>query len=125
MATDAKLALQASVTKTATFNGTGLSIPTGTPKNKPLYARVIVTDAVTSSGAGTATFRLRYSADDSTYAGISETADTELTLSTTTQTGEFFIPLVTTKAYVRLELSAITGTGATVTYQGDIVMARP
>jgi hypothetical protein len=125
MATDAKLALQASVTKTATFNGTGVSLPTGTPQASPMFARIIITDAKTTSGAGTATFRVTYSADNSSWAGISETADTELTLSGTTQTGELFIPLITKKPYVRLELSALTGTGATVTYQGDIVWAAP
>lgn len=125
MPVDAKLALQASVTKTATFNSTAVDLATMTPRTIPLFARIIVTDAVNSSGAGTATLRLTFSSDNSTFAGISQVTETTLVTSATTQTGEFFIPLMTDKRYVRLELSALTGTGATITYQGDIVLARP
>ena len=126
MATDAKIQLQASVTKTGTFNSTAVDLKTMSPLfNNILWARVIYSAANTSAGAGAATLRLTYSADNSTFAGISEVAETELTLSTTALSGEVFIPLVTNKRYVRLELSAISGTGATITYGGEIVMARP
>jgi hypothetical protein len=36
-----------------------------------------------------------------------------------------FIPFETDKDYARLELSAISGTNATVDYESDIVPARP
>jgi hypothetical protein len=49
-----------------------------------------------------------------------------ITLTTTAQAGEIFIPFRTKKAYVRLvqTLSASTNS-PTITYQGDIVQAKP
>ena len=126
MATDAKIQLQASVTKTATFNGTAVDLKSCSPLfGTILWARIIYSAASTSAGAGAVTLRLTFSSDNSTFAGISEVADTEITLSTTALSGEVFVPLVTTKRYVRLEVSAISGTNATITYGGEIVMARP
>lgn len=126
MATDAKIQLQASVTKTGTFNSTAVDLKTRSPLfGMLLFARIIYSAANTSSGAGAATLRLTFSADNSSFAGIAEVAETELTLSTTALSGEVYIPIVTDKRYVRLELSAISGTGATITYGGEIVLARP
>lgn len=126
MATDAKLVLQASVTKTAAFDSTGVNLPTGSPMfGNVLYARVIFSATNTSAGAGTATFEVQESADNSTFVKISQTSESVLTLSTTAQSGEIFIPFRTKKPYVRLSLTAVTGTGATTTYQGDITESRP
>jgi hypothetical protein len=126
MATDAKLAMQASVTKTGTFNSTAIDLKTKSPLfGNVLWCRLVYQNANTSSGAGAATFRLTFSSDNSTFAGIAQTADTVLTLSTTAISGEVFIPIVTDKRYVRLELSAISGTDATVDYFADLVMAKP
>lgn len=126
MAADAKGALQASVTKTANFDSTALNLPAGSPLfGVMLWARVIFSAAATSSGAGAATFEVQESADNLTFVKISQTSESVLTLSTTAQSGEIFIPFRTSKPYVRLSLTGVSGTGATVTYQGDLVMARP
>lgn len=121
---DANLILQAPVTKTAAFNSAGLNIPTGSPL-RGVYARVIYSAAATSSGAGAATFRVTESDDNSSFTGIYQSTESSLVLSSTAQAGEIFIPVQTRKPFIRLELSAITGTGATVTYQGDIVPSKP
>lgn len=125
MPADALLAMQALVTKTGTFNSTGIDLKDGTPP-RALFCRVVYSAANTSSGAGAATFRVTDSADNSTFAGIvGSPVGAQLTLSTTAQTGEVYIPIVTSRRYVRLELSAISGTGATIDYYADLVPASP
>src|SRR5690242_1553083 len=113
MPSDALTVLQASVTKTATFNSTGVDLVTSTPR-RGLKARIIYSAASTSSGAGSLTFRITESSDNSTFTGIYQTTESTVTLSTTAAAAEIFIPFETSKRYVRLELSAISGTGATV-----------
>lgn len=124
MASDALGTLQTLVTKTGTFNSTGIDLVTGTPR-RGLKVRVIYKNASTSSGAGTAVFRVTESSDNSTFTGISQTTESSLVLSTTAINGEIFIPVETSKRYIRLELSAITGTGATVDYSADLSLSRP
>lgn len=124
MPADALTALQALVTKTGTFNSTGVNLPGGTPR-RGLKARIIYKNASTSSGAGSITFRITESSDNSTFTGIFQTTEATVTLSTTAVSGEIAIPFETSKPYVRLELSAISGTGATVDYQGDTMLVRP
>jgi hypothetical protein len=126
MATDAKLSMQALVTKTAAFNSTGVDLATRAPLfGTVLYARVLYSAASTSAGAGAATFRVTESADNSTFTGISQPTEASLVLSTTAIAGELYIPIPSNKRYVRLELSAISGTNATVDYVADVVMAKP
>lgn len=126
MATDANLQLQASVTKTATFNGTGVNLPGGTPR-RGLKARVIYSAATNVSGSNTVSFSVDTSADNSTW----NTADfvlheNDVALSTTAQSGEFYIPFETSQPYVRLT-ATFSGAGSTptITYKGDITMGRP
>jgi hypothetical protein len=126
MATDAKLVAQAVVTKTAAFDSVGVDLGTRSPLfGILLWMRVIFTAANTSAGAGALTFEVQASSDNSTFVKIAQTAESILVLSTTAQSGEIFIPIVTDKRYVRLSMTGISGTNATVTYQGDIVEARP
>lgn len=126
MAADAKLVLQASVTKTAAFDSAGVDLQSRSPLfGNVLWARVIFSATNTSAGAGTATFEIQESADNSTFVKLTQVSESVLVLSTTAQSGEIFIPIVTSKRYVRLSLTGVTGTGATTTYQGDIVPARP
>lgn len=122
MAADANLVLQASVTKTATFDGTGVDLKAGTPP-RGLVARIIYSAASTSAGAGAVTFQVEESADNSTWNDLVTFDD--LTLSTTAISGEIFERVSTRKRYVRLVVSAISGTNATITYQGDLVPAQP
>lgn len=121
---DALTTLQASTTKTATFNSAGVSLPGGTP-TRGLVARIAYSAANTSSGAGSITFRITESADNSTFGGAFQTIESTVALDTTAKSNVVFIPFNTNKPYVRLELSAISGTGATVTYEGDVLLGRP
>lgn len=122
MPADANLAFQASVTKTAAFDGAALDLKVGTPR-RGLKARVIYSAAATSAGAGAATFKIQESDDGVTFRDL-VTFDA-LTLGTTAISGLLFEGFETSARYVRLSLAALTGTGATITYQGDILPARP
>jgi hypothetical protein len=122
MATDANLVLQTSVTKTAAFDGAGVDLKVGTPR-RGLKARVRYSAASTSSGSGAATFKIQESDDNSAWRDL--TTFDALTLSTTAASGLLFESFETSARYVRLSLAAISGTGATVTYDGDIMLARP
>lgn len=125
MATDALLALQASVTKTATFNGAGFGLVTGTPR-RGLFVRVLYSAATNASGANSVTFSVDESADNSTF--FQKTVDNKdvVNLSTTAQSGEIFLPIETSQPFIRLSATfAGAGTVPTITYQGDVVAGRP
>lgn len=126
MATDAKLVLQASTTKTASFNGTGLDLANGTPLADPLWARVVYSAATNASGSNSFTFAVEHSDDNATFFALSSGAADIINLSTVAQAGEIFIPFVTRKRYVRLvEVLAGAGSTPTITYVGDITLVRP
>lgn len=131
MPSDANIALQASVTKTATFNGAAFILPGGTPR-RGLIARVIYSAATNVSGSNNVVFSI-----DCCYDGVPTTwyADflaPTIALSTTAQASEIFIPFsisptsVVNGTQIRLTCT-ITGAGSTptVTYFGDLVASRP
>lgn len=121
MAKDALLQLQASVTKTASFQGTGLNIPTGTPL-RGLSAMVLYSAATNASGSNTVSWTLDTSPDNSTWTTMA-TGETQVALSTTAQAGEFEIPLETAQPYVRLSVAfAGAGSTPTVTYEGWLTL---
>lgn len=132
MATDALLALAgtsvAPLTKTAAFTGAALVLPAGTPR-RGLKARVIYSAASTSAGTGTVIFGLDVSYDG----GVTWYTDFQaptVALSITASGGELVIPFevsptsVVNQVQVRLSVEAITGTTATVTYFGDVMLGR-
>lgn len=130
MPADTNLALQASVTKTATFNGAWVGIP-GLAGHSGLYAHVFFSAATNASGSNTVTFSLDVSPDGgtTTYAAEFSAADQAIALSTTAQSGEIVIPFhLRTKGLrdgsnpsIRLTCTvAGAGTSPTVTYSGDI-----
>ena len=131
MPVDANVALQALVTKTATFNGASLTLPGGTPR-RGLKSRILYSAASNASGSNTAQFSLDVSYDGgSTW--ISNLFQAQaIALSTTAQQGEVFIPFdisptsVVNGTKIRLTVT-ISGAGSnpTRTYQGDIVPTRP
>lgn len=125
MAADSNITLQASVTKTASFNGAGLDLKTGTPR-RGLVARVIYSAATNASGSNALTWTVEHSTDNSTFYTVASGAADVVNLSTTAQTGEIRIPFSTSKRYVRLVLT-VSGAGSTpsVVYQGDLVLGRP
>ena len=125
---DALIPLQASTTKAVTFSGTGLILAGGTPR-RGLKARVIY-----SAGTSTSTNSAVFSVDVSYDAGSTWQSNfllTPLSLTATAQSGEQYIPFevsptsVANGIQVRLTVT-ISGAGtASVTYFGDISLARP
>lgn len=128
MASDANLVLQASVTKTATFNGSWLDLGATRNLMDPLWARVEYSAATNASGANSFTWSLDVSDDGSTSAGAAmfNASDQVLNLSTTTQQGEVWIPFVIVHRYIRLT-ATVAGAGSTptATYQAEVVPAKP
>lgn len=127
MATDALMALQASVTKTATFNGAALDLATRPPVGLNLFARVLYSAASNASGANSVTFTIDGSTDNTNWTTIGGARPSDaVTLSTTAQAGEVFIPIQGFVRYIRLTATfAGAGTVPTITYQGDVVMGAP
>jgi len=126
MATDALIAVQASVTKTATFNGAGVTLTTGTPRHG-LWVRVLYSAATNASGSNSCTFSLDVSPDSgSTWYTHTSGAEQVINLSTTAQSGEIWLPLETSDSQFRLTMTeAGAGSTPTITYQGDLVFGRP
>lgn len=123
---DSLSVLSASATVTATTNGAAYDLHTGTP-NHGIYARVFYSEAANTAGDTTVTFKVQHS--DTTTSGdfvdlTSGAADT-ITLDTTPQEGEVFIPIQTQKRYVRLVCTIAGGTSPTITYSGEIGLSRP
>lgn len=131
MPTDANVALQAQVTKTATFNSAALVLPAGGTPRRGLNVRVIYSAATNASGSNAVTFGIGVSRDNGSTFPIEFQAD-PINLSTTAQSGEIYIPFSISPNTVangcQIELFAtFSGAGSTptITYQGDITLARP
>jgi len=124
MPNDALLTLQAAVTKTATFNGAGLNIKTGTPR-RGMKAKVYYNTANNASGSGVVAFSIDHSDDNSNWYNIGSQVETPLTLTTTNQQGELHIPFETNKKWVRLTCTITGGTTPTITYSGYLGISRP
>lgn len=134
MAQDANLILQASVTKTATFNGAWLALPGGTPP-RGLWAHVFYSAASNASGANAVVFSLDVSPDGgtTTYSAEFAAADQPVNLTTTAQAGEIVIPfdlqtpgmiqVVGGSPSIRLTATVSgAGTVPTITYSGAVEM---
>src|SRR5258708_28513141 len=91
MPVDALLALQASVTKTATFKGAALILPGGTPR-RGLKARVLYSAAQQASGSGVWTFSIDVCYDGVPTLWLSDFVAPPITLTASAQSGEIFIP---------------------------------
>lgn len=131
MPTDALVQLQASVTKTATFNGSAVTLAGGTPR-RGLKARVIYSAATNASGSNSVQFSLDVSYDaGSTW--LSNLFQAQIiNLSTTAQSGEVFIPFdisptsVANGTQIRLTATfAGAGSTPTITYGGELSLSRP
>jgi hypothetical protein len=131
MPTDANLVLQASTTKTATFNGAAIILPGGTPR-RGLNARIIYSAANQASGSGVWTFSVDVCYDGVPTLWLSDFLAPPITLTATAQSGEIFIPFsisptsVANGTQIRLSCT-LSGspTTPTITYSGAIVAARP
>lgn len=118
MAMDALLVLQASVTKTDDFDSASIDLSNGTGR-KGLMAKVNFTSYSNTSGSETITPVIEHSDNDSDWTVLA--TGTALTTTATAQQSLQFIPVNTTKRYVRLavEFSATTGT-PTCTYNAKL-----
>lgn len=127
MAVDALVALQASVTKTATFNGATFDFGTRPPFGMKVWCRVLYSAASNATSTNTVTFDIDGSTDNSNWLQIGGARfGDQVTLSTTAQSGELFIPIEGFTRYVRLTCTiAGAGTVPTITYQGDLVFGAP
>lgn len=126
---DANLILQASVTKTSSFNSTSISLrnPTsttntnrgGTPR-RGLKARV---DVTAISGTPTSViFKIQHSDDNSTFYDLAyENNGGGFSASTGTDT----ISFDTDKPWIRLVMTLTGGSSPSVTYSADLGIARP
>jgi len=121
---DAQDVLQSLVTKTASFNGTGKNIKTGTPKHGQ-HARFLVSDYKSPGGAGAVwELRIEHSSDDTTYHTLAPAQ--RLTCATGAATTEVLVPFNTTRAYVRAALELVTTSGTpTISYLADIGLGFP
>ena len=131
MPSDALIALQASVTKTASFSGAALILPGGTPR-RGLVARVVYSAANQASGSGVWTFSV-----DVCYDGVPTVWNVDfvappITLTASAQTGEIFIPFSISPTSVangtQIRVTAtLSGSPVTptITYSADIVAGRP
>lgn len=132
MPSDTNVALQASVTKTATFNGAALILPGGTPR-RGLIARVEYSAANQASGSGVWAFSIDVCYDGVPTLWYSEFfAPNVITLTATAQSGELFIPFSISPTSVangtQIRLTAtLSGSPVTptITYSGQIVPGRP
>lgn len=122
MPADALSQLQAAVTKTAAFDGASVDLKVGTP-HRGLVVRIRYSAANTSAGAGAATFQVEESDNGSTWRDL-VTFD-PLTLGTAAIAGMLVETVVTRSRYIRVVLSAISGTDATVTYEAEVMAGRP
>jgi hypothetical protein len=132
MATDALLTLQASVTKTSTFSSAAFTLPGGTPR-RGLKAHV----PYSAGSSGTATSTVVFSIDVSHDGGSNYYTEAEsdpITLPTSgSVSGEIYIPFEVSPTSVangiKIKLTATIAPGSsatpTITYQGDIDIARP
>lgn len=116
--------LQAEVTKTASFNSAGLDLSKGT-RLEGMVARVLYSAASNASGSGTVTFSIEHSDDNAAFTALASGAADKITLTTTDQAGEIFIPFQTSKRYVRLVCTISGGTTPTITYEGDVTFTNP
>jgi hypothetical protein len=122
MPADALSILQEAVTRTATLNGSNLDLKTGTPR-RGFQVRLRYSAASVSASTGTAKWVVQGSDDGNTFEPVSR--ELTLALTTTAKKGVEFLSVETSKRYLRLALSTISGTDATVTYAAEIVPGRP
>lgn len=120
---DALLVTQASQTVTNSASGTALDLKTQTAK-RGLKMRFVFTAVSNASGASTITPIVEHSSDNSSWTTLT-TGDAIVTTTTSTPT-EVFLPVTTTKRYVRgsVTFSATTGT-PTCTYHAELGNASP
>lgn len=121
---DALLVLQTQVTKTTAFQGTGVDLKGGTPR-RGLKARVLISD-VSGAGAGAVWTPIIEHSDDNTAFTTLSTGTAQTVGTAAAVPAPLFIPFETSKRYVRLSVTlSPTTSSPSISYQGDIGIARP
>jgi hypothetical protein len=132
MPVDANIALQASVTKTASFSGSALILPSGTPR-RGLKARIVYSAASAASGTDTVTFSVDVCYDGVPTAWNVTSSSTPITLVTSgTASGEIYLPFDISPTSVvngtQIRITATFSSSAhtdTITYFADLALTRP
>lgn len=121
---DANLVLQSAVTKTTTFNSTGVDLGTGTPR-RGLKARFVLTSYASVATAGTVfTPSIDHSDDNTTYYSLA--VGVPVTGATDAGTALIHVPFETSKRYVRATMTLSPSSGTpTVIYYAEVGVARP
>ena len=123
MPQDLLLTYQQLTTKSAAFASAAITLPTGTPKNKPASIWIQYSAASVSSGTGSAVFVIQVSEDSgSTFNTIAQLEP--IALSSTATSGEAYLPFTHSPGHnpanlpqYRLNLVTLSGTSPTITYQ--------
>jgi hypothetical protein len=114
---DATLLLQASVTKTASFNSAGLDLGSGFAPGgagMPVQANVSYSAGDFTTGDETYTFKLEESADNSSFTACSQVVTAPVTAAA--PGGALAVGGFVKQRYVRLVMTA-AGTTPSITYQ--------
>lgn len=120
--TDDNLIPQDTVTKTADFVGAVLDLGSPASIETPMWVRVRYNAAANASGSNSIQFQLYESDDNSTFT-VRKQLD-PIALSTTAKQGILYIPLLGASRYLKLGVDFTgAGSGATVTYDADIVLS--
>lgn len=121
---DANLILQSATTLvSASLNGTGLDLKTGTPR-RGLKARFVVDSYVAAATGAVLTPSIQHSDDNTTFTTLA--SGTPLTPGTAAAAAIVHVPFETSKRYVRsvITMSVTTGT-PTIVFNADVGVARP
>ena len=121
---DANAILQSATTATsATVNGTGFDLKTGTPR-RGLKARFLITSWAGTGAGGTITPKIQDSTDNTTFVDLAY--GPTYTAATAAATAVVFIPFETSKRYVRAVMAfGVTTSVPVVAYSADLGVARP
>lgn len=121
---DALDILQTAVTVTATNNGAGKDLKTGTPRRGQV-ARFLITSYISAATAGSVfTCSIQESDDNTTFTTLA--AAPPLTGGTAAANKEAFVPFSTIKRYVRAVMTISPSSGTpSATYSVDLGQARP
>lgn len=123
---DANLVLQALVTKTTAFAGTGIDLKTGTPR-RGLKVRLIVSSYISAATAGSViTPYVDHSDDNTTFTRLTDFLPITGGTAAVVPTAPYFRTVETSKRYIRggIEISPSSGTPS-ISYLMDISLARP
>lgn len=120
---DANLVLQTLVTKTATFQSTGVDLKTGVPR-RGMDARFLISNYQSVSTAGAVfTPSIEASSDNTNFYTIA--SGEPLTAGTAAASGERYVPFSTSERYVRAVMTLTTDSGVpTVSYLADLGIVR-